>query len=119
MEYDANKVWEQAIIVPNYDPNVVRKDCCGAWILKSEFGNRNSNFGWEVDHVYPKSKGGGDEPDNLRPMHWKNNLSKGDNFPSYTAVVQAKDNSNEDIESQFRVNDALKKRLEERYNTNK
>ncbi len=111
-----NEVWEKGVIVPGYDKNIVRKDCCGAWILRSEYSNRNSKFGWEVDHVYPKSKGGGDDIENRRPMQWENNLSKGDDFPSYTAAVQSKENDNVYIETQYEVNENLRKQLVEKYN---
>ena len=52
-------VWRKGIIVPGYDSNVFRKDQCGAWMKKSEYGNTSSNYGWEIDHIRPKSKGGG------------------------------------------------------------
>ena len=71
------KVWEKAIRVDGFDSDTIRKDCCGALILKTEFGNRNSNFGWEIDHVYPLSQGGDDNIDNLRPMQWENKTGAG------------------------------------------
>lgn len=70
------QVWEKATVVANNDPNVFRKDQCGAWIKRSEYGNRQSSFGWEIDHITPQSKGGGDELSNLRPLQWENNMSK-------------------------------------------
>lgn len=44
----------------------------------SEHGNRNSEHGWEIDHINPVSNGGGDELPNLQPLNWKNNADKGD-----------------------------------------
>ncbi len=113
------EVWNKAINVSGYDSNVARKDCCGAWILRSEFGNRNSDFGWEIDHVYPKSKGGGDELDNLRPMHWRNNLAKGDDFPIYNVAVQADGMDNVYYDTTYKVCDTLTQKLEKLYKTNK
>lgn len=52
-------VWNKARPVEGYNPDSYRKDVCGAWIMREAYGNRDSNYGWEIDHVYPVSKGGG------------------------------------------------------------
>jgi len=39
---------------------------------------RTSRMGLTVDHVFPLSKGGSDELDNLRPAHWICNRRKSD-----------------------------------------
>lgn len=70
------KVWEKATVVSNNDPKVWRKDQCGAWIARSKYGDRNSQYGWEIDHITPESEGGGHELSNLRPLQWENNASK-------------------------------------------
>ena len=72
------KVWEKGKIVPDNDPNIWRKDECGAWIGRNYYGDRNSQYGWEIDHVIPESRGGGNELINLRPLQWGNNASKQD-----------------------------------------
>ena len=72
------RVWGKALPLLNDDPNRVRKDKCGAWIVFDEYGNRNSQFGWEIDHIIPISKGGTDEIENLLPIQWENNVAKGD-----------------------------------------
>jgi len=69
-------VWEKGVVVPNNDPHLWRKDQCGAWIKRSDHGNRNSQYGWEIDHIKPESEGGGDTLSNLRPLQWENNASK-------------------------------------------
>ncbi len=109
------QVWDKAQQIDEFDPTSVRKDCCGALILRNAYGNHNSKFGWEIDHVYPESKGGGDELFNLRAMQWENNRSKGDDFPWYKAVVMAENNDNIYKEEQFRVNDKLLKKLTDSY----
>lgn len=70
------KVWEKGIVVPNNDSKVWRQDQCKAWIGREHYGNRQSQYGWEIDHIKPESEGGGDELSNLRPLQWENNVSK-------------------------------------------
>jgi len=72
---DIVTVWQKATIVNGYDPARVRKDICGAWIEFLEYGNRQSQYGWEIDHIDPD---GGDYFTNLQPLHWRNNAAKGD-----------------------------------------
>ena len=69
-------VWEKGKIIPNNDPAVWRKDECGAWICYELYGNRDSEYGWEIDHITPVSKGGFDYLSNLRPLQWENNMAK-------------------------------------------
>ena len=68
------KVWEKGRVDSNQDPNVWRKDECGAWIRRGHYGNRNSEFGWEIDHI---TAGGPDKLSNLRVLHWQNYLAGG------------------------------------------
>jgi hypothetical protein len=44
------------------DPNVRRKDGCGAWIDWAAYGQTTQNgYGWEIDHIKPVAKGGSDD----------------------------------------------------------
>ena len=72
------RVWEKAIPVMNQNPVHIRKDACGAWIVYEAYGNRKSEYGWEIDHIIPIAHGGTDDYSNLQPLHWDNNVAKGD-----------------------------------------
>jgi len=69
------KVWEKAKKVENFNPDEWRKDECGAWIGRNKYGNRDSQYGWEIDHISPD---GADILSNLRPLQWENNVDKRD-----------------------------------------
>jgi 5-methylcytosine-specific restriction endonuclease McrA len=85
-------VWGKGAVISGYDSSKYRKDQCGAWISRSEYGNRNSKFGWEIDHITPDSQDGDDSLSNLRPLQWKNNVAKSDG--RLTCPVKANGNSN-------------------------
>ena len=70
-----NWIWIRGTIVPGHVPTVWRKDECGAWIKYSEYRNRDSQFGWEIDHI---SQRGPTIATNLRALNWKNNVAKSD-----------------------------------------
>lgn len=77
-EAEKRNVWEKGRAIPGYPSDKWRADKCGKIMKRSEHGNRNSNYGWEIDHINPVSNGGSDHLDNLQPLHWENNADKGD-----------------------------------------
>lgn len=70
-------VWNKGKVVGNNDPKIYRKDECDAWMQFSKYGDRNSTYGWEIDHITSQDHGGTDALSNLRPLQWENNASKG------------------------------------------
>ncbi len=89
------KVWEKGVPTPGNDPAAWRKDQCDAWIGWADYGNRQSQYGWEIDHIRPASEGGGDELANLRPLQWQNNAGK--QAGRLVCVVKAHGINNEHI----------------------
>jgi 5-methylcytosine-specific restriction endonuclease McrA len=82
-------VWMKGSAVPGHHPNQVRRDCCGALMHYSAYGDTNSEFGWEIDHERPVAHGGGDELANLQPLYWRNNRRKGDDWPQWSCGYSA------------------------------
>ncbi len=70
------KVWQKGQVVTNYDPNRWRIDQCSAWMDYTQYGIRNSLYGWEIDHIIPLDRGGSYDISNLQPLQWENNASK-------------------------------------------
>lgn len=70
---EKSEVWFKSQQIEGADGNVWRKDICGAWIGWEFYGDRDSQYGWEIDHINPN---GGDSLSNLRPLQWENNVSK-------------------------------------------
>ena len=71
-----NQVWQKGAIIPGYDAVLWRRDAGGNAISFSEYGNRDSDYGWEIDHIIPVANGGSDLLSNLRPLHWKANVAR-------------------------------------------
>ncbi len=66
-----------------------RLDDLGAIIKKTEFGEK-TEFGWNIDHRLPVSKGGDNNIENLDALHWHNNEAKGNSFPTFSYTTAAK-----------------------------
>ena len=65
------------------------KRFCRCWIRRDHYGVF-SKFGWQIDHIKPKSAGGDDSIDNLQALHWRNNKSKGTNYLEIETCITSK-----------------------------
>lgn len=73
-------VWSKATAIPGYDSSIWRRDTCGHAIKYSDHG-KTTEYGWEIDHIYPKEKGGSDSLSNLQALYWETNRRKSDKYP--------------------------------------
>ena len=69
-------VWNKGTVIPNYNQDTWRRDVNGNAISFAAYGNRNSDYGWEIDHIVQVASGGTDAPSNLRPLHWRVNAAR-------------------------------------------
>lgn len=60
-------------------------DFAGREIAKAAYNDRNSNYGWNVDHILPQSRGGKTADYNLICCHIQTNDEKADKFPCFKA----------------------------------
>lgn len=74
-------VWAKGEPIAGFDDADWRHDICGQVMKYTEHGNIGSEYGWEIDHIFPVSKGGPNTWDNLQPLNWKVNRAKGDTYP--------------------------------------
>jgi hypothetical protein len=70
-------VWAKGQMVGSNNPDEYRKDECGAWMYFSHYSNRNSQYGWEIDHIEFVDHVASGDLINLRPLQWQNNACKG------------------------------------------
>ena len=98
------RVWEKATPVAGKDPNVYRKDKCGAWIKRDMYGQSTTglSMGWEIDHIKPKAKYGTDDLSNLQPLQWENNRNKADNYPATASDCSVTASTVSDLANRYR-----------------
>ena len=100
----------------------------GAWSLNTNHSRVNSQYGWEIDHVFPKAKlkergipeDTWDDLINLRPFHADNNRKKSDDYPDYTRekVMNKETHKNITLEKAKIVNPEVQKAINEHYGFN-
>lgn len=118
------EIWDKAQSVDGYNANIIRKDACGAWIRYDKYNDKNSIYGWEIDHIFPvKSLIERNIPENirdsiinLRPLNWLNNQSKAYDYPIYHAEVTAHEELNKRGDYQFEIDEALQSELDSLFN---
>ncbi len=83
------EVWDTAREVEDNDSSIWRKDECGAWIQRTMYGDRSSQYGWEIDHILPQ---GNDDVSNLCPLQWQNSIGKSNGRLICRATASGVDN---------------------------
>ena len=68
-----------------------RRDKCGNEIRWENYGQRSSQYGWEIDHIVPPGDGDLDSVENYQPLKWRDNLKKSDDtFEEFLAKENKK-----------------------------
>lgn len=99
------EVWKKAKPVDGVNPDQLRQDYAGAWIRFVDYGNRDSQYGWEIDHLKPLSMNGTDVPDNCLPLQWQNNVSKGNDYPRWTTAMTSDGQNNVEFVKYWKINE--------------
>ncbi len=72
------EVWSKGEIFAGNDPVFWRRDVCGAWIFRSHYDRKDSEYGWVVDRIELLKDDNMNAISNLRPMQWENTKRKED-----------------------------------------
>lgn len=68
--------WEKARPAQGYDPKMWRQDDYGLLINWFHYGNRYSEYGWEIDRATPIACGVAGDFLNHRALRYQNNLGR-------------------------------------------
>lgn len=74
------RIWSK-----RYGKELKVTDFAGRTMVKSAYDDRDSNYGWNIDHILPQSKGGKTAEHNLVCCHILTNDEKADKFPCFNA----------------------------------
>lgn len=69
-------VWSKAATAKNKSPDSYRVDAAGNTMNYNSYG-KSSPQGWQIDHITPQSRGGGDKLRNLQALNSSLNMSSG------------------------------------------
>lgn len=84
-EMDLNRETAMRLWNKSFGKETKVKDFTGRFIAKGAYNDRNSEFGWNVDHILPQSRGGKTADHNLICCHILTNDEKADKFPGFVA----------------------------------
>ena len=73
-------IWTQ-----DYGKETKVQDFAGRIIYKAAYGDENSEYGWNLDHIFPLSRGGKTVTRNLICSHIITNSEKGNSYPVFIA----------------------------------
>ena len=76
----AMRIWSK-----RYGKELKVTDFAGRTMVKSAYDDRDSKYGWNIDHVLPQSRGGKTAEHNLVCCHILTNDEKADKFPCFNA----------------------------------
>ena len=82
--------WARTSPVSSANAWDIRKDCLGNLVRYTDFGNRHSPFGWELDFILSRALGGATGPENLQALHWKAGAARSDTLPAGLVAEVAK-----------------------------
>ena len=82
---DLNKETARRLWVKQFGKKQKAVDFSGRAIARAAYNDRNSEYGWNVDHILPESRGGKTADHNLICCHILTNDEKADKFPCFKA----------------------------------
>ena len=82
---DLNRETAMRLWNKSFGNEIKTTDFAGRTIVKGAYNDRNSEYGWNIDHILPQSKGGATADYNLVCCHILTNDEKADKFPCFNA----------------------------------